>query len=233
MAVITTGWGIGRCRRDFSSDECIMTNSVIAGLFLTLGVSNAELLAQAAPPVSPASLTIELAGGSSFEQRGREQLDRLLVAYDLSPWLFTRTVRIQSRVVPHSHPVLTVNTAYLANDTAQLATFLHEQLHWWFAGRQAATDAAMGELQQLYPDAPDGPPLGARDRQSTYLHLLVCLGEFDVVRQLFGEAVARRTLAAWQHYPWVYREVLERQAPIRAILDRHSLTIPGTMGAVR
>lgn len=203
-----------------------MKISLVAVLLLMPCVIHSKLVAQDRPSGPSFSLHIELATNSVPEQRGRQQLERLLKAYDLAPWLFTRTVRIESRVIPHSHPVLTVNTAYIANDTAQLATLLHEQLHWWFVRHQSATDAAIRDLQQLYPGAPDGPPDGARDQQSTYLHLLVCLGEFDVVRRLFDEAIARRTLGGWQHYRWVYREILERPAPIRAILDRHGLTIP-------
>ena len=83
------------------------------------------------------TLEIRLASGTALEQRGREQLERLLATHDLSRWLFTRTVQIQSRVIPHSHPVLTLNMQYLDNDAAQLASFLHEQLHWFLVQNQA------------------------------------------------------------------------------------------------
>ena len=135
-------------------------------------------------------------------------------------------MQIQSRVIPHSHPVLTLNTRYLADDTAQVATFLHEQLHWFVAAREAAADSALAELRGLYPKAPDGPPTGARNQESTYLHLIVCLLEFEAVRELFGEPTARRTLASWQHYTWIYRKVLERPGPIRAVLRKYRLDSP-------
>jgi hypothetical protein len=77
------------------------------------------------------AIDIRLQSGTPLEERGRDQLRRLLRTYDLHKWLFTRDVLIQSGVIPHSHPVLTLNTRYVDDDTAQLATFVHEQLHWF------------------------------------------------------------------------------------------------------
>jgi hypothetical protein len=123
-------------------------------------------------------------------------------------------------------PVLTLNTQYLENDTAQVATFLHEQLHWFLVRDQAALASATADLERLYPEAPDAPPQGAGGRRSTHLHLLVCLLEFDAVRDLLGESTARQTLGAFPYYTWVYREVLERPEPIRQILRKYSLDAP-------
>src|ERR1044071_6136285 len=72
---------------------------------------------------------IRLQIGTPLEERARDQLRRLLRTYDLHKWLFLRDILIQSGVIPHSHPVLTLNTRYLDEDTAQ--PFVHEQLHWF------------------------------------------------------------------------------------------------------
>ena len=77
----------------------------------------------------PDDIRIELAAGSRLEREGHDQLRRILATYDLSPWM-TRRMGIQSRAIPHSHPVLTLNTRYLDNDTLQAArdensTYLH------------------------------------------------------------------------------------------------------------
>jgi len=171
-------------------------------------------------------IQVSLVSGTPEEQRARDQLLRILSTWDLSRWLFTHEARIDARAIPHSHPVLTVNTRYLANDTAQAATFVHEQLHWFLARHRSATDAAIAELEHVFPGAPQGPPEGARDRYSTYLHLLVCLLEYDALSVLFDEGVARRTLEGWRHYPWVYEQVLERPQMIRPVLVRHGLGSP-------
>ena len=70
-----------------------------------------------------------------------------------------------------------------------------------------------------------GPPEGARNEHSTYLHLLVCTLELDAVSAVFGESVARRLLGDWKHYTWVYREVLARPEPIRDILRARGLDV--------
>ena len=111
-------------------------------------------------------IEIRLHRGTPLEERGRDQLRRLLRAYELRKWLFTRDVLIQSDVIPHSHPVLTLNTRYLDDDIAQLATFVHEQLHWFLTDRvkRAKTGAVLTELRALYPAVPTALPEGARGR---------------------------------------------------------------------
>ena len=61
-----------------------------------------------------------------------------------------------------------------------------------------------------------GNPLGLR---------AVGFLELDAVSAVFGEAAARRTLAGWRHYTWVYREVLARPEPLRAILRARGLEV--------
>jgi hypothetical protein len=55
--------------------------------------------------------------------------------------------------------VLTLNTRYVDNDIAQLATFVHEQLHWLLMDHvdRAKIDAATTELRTLYPRVPTRP----------------------------------------------------------------------------
>jgi len=59
---------------------------------LTLATSDLRGAARAEAPAG--TLEIRLASGTAFEQRGREQLERLLATHDLSRWLLTRTVQI-------------------------------------------------------------------------------------------------------------------------------------------
>ena len=45
----------------------------------------------------PEAIDIRCRSGTPLEERGRDQLRRLLRTYDLHKWLFTRNVLIQSR----------------------------------------------------------------------------------------------------------------------------------------
>jgi hypothetical protein len=171
-------------------------------------------------------LEIRTASGTPLEEHGREQLRRLIATYDVDRWLFTRTVQIQSRVIPHSHPTLTLNTQYIQNDTAQLATFLHEQFHWYLSAKpDSAMHELRAELRSRYPNAPDRGPEGARDLDSTYLHLMVCTLEYEATAAVFGREVARRTLESWRHYTWVYRTVLADNEELVKLLERHGVSI--------
>ncbi len=105
-------------------------------------------------------ITIRLHSGNEREVKAEAQLQRLLREYDLSPWFFTREVMIESGVVPHSHPVLTLNSRYTdGRDERQLSTFLHEQIHWFlFANaNEAAYFAAIDDLREMYPEVPVAP----------------------------------------------------------------------------
>jgi len=199
-----------------------MRNAVLVAVTALLVPAPRGAGAQATVPID-----ILTANGTAVERRGQEQLERVLRTWDVDRWLFTRTVRIEGRVIPHSHPVLTLSAEDVPSDTAQLATFIHEQLHWFVNTKPAARDSAVAELTRMFPDAPDGPRAGgARDRHSTYVHLIICQLEYDAVRDLAGDEAARRVIRAYSHYPWIYREVLERPEPLRRLIRQHGLDHP-------
>jgi hypothetical protein len=168
-------------------------------------------------------IEIRLVNGSASERATRAQLERVLARWDLSPWFFTNIVQIDSGALPHSHPILTLNTGSLANDSVKAKGFIHEELHWFLSRYHASTDSAMDEVRKLYPEL---PPESGPDRESTYLHLLVGVLELDGTVKLFGEAAARRMMARTPFYTWVYREVLDHGDALRAILHKHGLDSP-------
>ena len=72
-------------------------------------------------------IEIALKSGTPREVQTKEQLQRLLKTYDLSKWIFTRSILIDEKAIPHSHPVLTLHTRHLKDDDLLLSTFVHEQ----------------------------------------------------------------------------------------------------------
>ena len=170
-------------------------------------------------------LDIETARGSEMERRTVEQLQGLLRRYDVSPWLFTKRVVVDERAIPHSHPVLTLHTRHLGEDSLLLSTFLHEQLHWFLDAHAAAARLAVTELEKRFPDAPVGFPDGADTRQSTYEHLLVTYLERSLLIQVAGGDATSDVMAFWvkDHYRWIYRTMLDHNKEIGAIVARHRL----------
>lgn len=209
----------------------------LPGLLVLAAVGVFGLLAAAQTPAAQTSaVSIELANNSPNEQKAKEQLERLLKEYDMTRWIFTKRIRIEQRVQPHSHPVLTLNTRSIDNDRRALTNFVHEQIHWFLAGRPRETNDAIRDVKRLYPDAPDNPTKGgARNKDSTWLHLVVCQLEFESARVLFGEEQA---MVLMKHiidesqtlnlgYFWIYQKVLDDQQRLSAVIRTHKLALPG------
>ena len=196
------------------------------------GPAGSEPGPRAAPSAGTAAVArdtaveITLARGLPAEDSARAQVYRLLRTYDLRPWLFTRQLRIERGAIPHSHPVLTLNTRYLDHDVGQLSAFIHEQLHWYVDDRRPAAAAAIAALEARYPEAPVGTDQGGQSRASTYEHLIVCYYELEGLTRLLGEDAARRELAGKRHYRWIYARVLEETTELGALFTRAGFRPP-------
>lgn len=206
---------------------------ILASILAAMLLAQSGAAQNAPAQNADALLEITLKHNDQREQQTRQQLQRLLAAYDVSPWFFTRKIAIESgfNVIPHSHPVLTLSTRHLKDDELLLATFVHEQLHWFLGEKAKETEAAYQELRSLFPKVPVGFPEGGQDEESTYKHLLVCYLEYQAVKELLGELKAKQVLNFWasDHYTWIYRTVLERERELGALLRKHKL-VPARRG---
>lgn len=172
-----------------------------------------------------AQLTVGLAHDSAAERATRDQLLRLVSEHDVAEWIYTTDVLIDETQIPHSHPVLTLHTRHLGDDDLLLSTFVHEQFHWLEEGdRSTSFRAAMADFERLYPDAPARDGGGARDKESTYRHLVVCDLELQAMSQLIGEERARVLLSEITHYEWIYERVLT-DSRVREINVRHGFDL--------
>ena len=176
-----------------------------------------------APSGSHDGVEIALKKGSQSEVRTRERLEKLLQRYDLSKWTFTRKVLIEDGVIPHSHPVLTLNTR--EDLEVLLATYVHEQTHWHLSTNHQRTEKAKAELKAMYPKVPVGSPDGARNEESTYLHLIVIYLEYVAMRELVGEMKAKEVFEGKRYYRWIYKTILADLDRIREVVERYQLQI--------
>ena len=176
-------------------------------------------------PSKGTPIRIDLAGRSERERDARTQLLRLLDTYDLKKWNFANRVRIEWGVIPHSHPVITLNTKYLDDDALALSNYLHEQLHRHLAPKHWKTRAALRDLHRRYPKPPPPGSGGAADDASTYLHYLVCYLEYLALKEVVGAGEALRVIEFWagDHYIEVYKTVLQDFDAIGEIVARHQL----------
>ena len=178
-------------------------------------------------------LRIRLKHGTAAEARMRTALQALTNRYPLTEWIFTDTVEVDEDAWPHSHPVLTLNTANAGDELMALAEFIHEQLHWFEEAHQDDRDRAVAETLLHYPTVPSARPEGAGDEASTRLHLIVCHLEHQALKALIGAAAARQTILALaaHHYGWVYRTVLADEHKIGVIVRSHNLLPRGLRDA--
>lgn len=102
---------------------------------------------------------IEANSADPRELETRDELRGLLTTRDLSGLLWTDRVLVEKWAVPHSHPILTLNTRHAGDDL--LSTFLHEQLHWWTDGCLNWSHA-VDATQESWPTVPDATHGGAK-----------------------------------------------------------------------
>ena len=172
-------------------------------------------------------LVIDTASGHEDEVAVAKIVRRLIDEHELADWMFTKRILIDRETgIPHSHPVLTLNTRYIDDETEILTNIVHEQIHWFVLEDQKALGEAIDAVEKIYPDAPDGPPKGARDLRSTYLHLIICSLEYSALEEKIGREAAEKRLLSKPYYTWVFHAVVKDRDALRALLERHGLVLP-------
>jgi len=160
-------------------------------------------------------------------ERVRDMLRALRRRHDLSRYEYTRVVRIVPGSDTFSHPILTLGNRFADNEDLLLSTYLHEQMHWylWHLGTPDRDPIApfFDELVRRYPEAPTELPDGARNYESTYLHLVINWLEVATTSEFIGRARARGVADAQRTYRWIYRTVLRDWDHLQELYERHGL----------
>ena len=160
----------------------------------------------------PFEAVIDLSAIRGRADQVRATLLKLRDDYDLVRYEYTRRVAIAPGLIPHSHPVLTLN-ALSVEPRAVLSQYLHEQMHWyatWFS--YAQTDAwrsIWSALEQRYPEPPRGFPEGGEDGDSSRLHLIVNWLEVEAVTSTLDRKQAVDVARNAPIYKSLYRIVLD------------------------
>jgi hypothetical protein len=172
-----------------------------------------------------AGSTIDLAHGTDRERQTKAALERVLAAYDLRKYTFTRRVIIEQGAINHAFPALTLNTRFADSPDELLSSYIHEQLHWHLRERGTHQQEAVAELRRAYPGAPIGLPEGAENAFSTYGHLIDCYLEIQADRELIGPERTAAVIRNKGHYTWIYKTVLQDEDKIAGVVRRHRLEV--------
>jgi hypothetical protein len=168
--------------------------------------------------------SIDLSTAQARAEKIVECMKRLREQHDLRRFEYTDHLRVAPTEIPHSHPVLTLNTG-LYDPEAILCEYLHEQMHWYLGGWGCADEngPVIAELKQRYPEAPVGFPEGANDQYSTYLHLLVNWLEIEAASQLIGRERVTEIVGRKHSYRWIYRSVLSDWHSLEGVFRMHGI----------
>jgi hypothetical protein len=160
-------------------------------------------------------------------ERVRDMLAALRRRHDLSRFEYTNVVRIVPGGDTFSHPMLTLGNRFAENEDLLLSTYLHEQMHWylWHLGTPEKDPVApfFDELVRRYPEAPTELPDGARNYESTYLHLVVNWLEVAATAEFIGRRRACAIAEVQRTYRWIYRTVLQDWDMLGELYERHGL----------
>ncbi len=172
------------------------------------------------------SLNITLNSNAPNEQTAMKLLEELFVKYDLGRYSYTKRIFIKSFSVPHSHPVLTLNTKHIQNPDRFLSTYLHEQIHWFFSleHNQKSVENFIKFMREQYPVVPDEQNGGAQNIRSTYLHFGVCFYELELLAELIGHDKAIDVFRNNDDiYFWIIDQVLQNNDLIKNVLIKAGL----------
>jgi hypothetical protein len=160
-------------------------------------------------------------------QRVRNWLGALRQRHNLAPYEYTRHVQVVPASATYSHPILTLGTRFTDTEDHLLATYLHEQMHWYLS-RLGGFDhdpiaPFFNELVRRYPRAPTRLPEGARNYEQTYAHIVVNWLEIEVTSQFIGWERARELANTQFGYRWIYRTVINDREPLRELLTANGI----------
>lgn len=167
---------------------------------------------------------LEITAHGRGAEEAKQVLLKLLDSYDLSDYIYTKKIEIESGVIPHSHPVLTLKAEEKDSPEILLGTFIHEQMHWYWIQNSPGRDIGPRvDFKLKYPSAPTQVPLGSGSADSTYQHIGVCWLEYQGLIRFLGDERANAVLSEKSYYTWIYKTVLEDSAYIGTVMKKYNM----------
>jgi hypothetical protein len=170
---------------------------------------------------------LQINAKDSISQETKTVLEGLLKKYDLKRYIYTKEIHIESKVIPHSHPVLTLQAEEKDKPDELLGTFIHEQMHWYWIEASPGKDIGPRvDFKKKFPTAPIKLPEGSGDESSTYQHLGICWLEYQGLIQTVGPERAKKVLSQKHYYTWIYSTVLNNTEYIGQVMKKYNMDNP-------
>ncbi len=129
--------------------------------------------------------------------------------------IFTDVVVVEKGAIPHSHPILTLNTR-VKDPRLVLKVLVHEQLHW-YVQKHPKYNECIAYLKSKYKDD------GEHNKSGTYPdsyweHIIVCFNTRRYLTTTLLPEDLRWISEQWRPYPTLEDEVIERDREIESDL---------------
>lgn len=152
-------------------------------------------------------------------------LESLCARYDVTPFFFTRRVRIDPDGEARPRPVLTLGTGSLRDPPRFLAEFLGQQMEWFLAAREEAAKAAAAALAAAFPEFHAQNPELAETPAALFRRVAAAWLELEAMLRFFAPEDAEDTLRSHDAARPVYRLVIRNRAAIGEIMEAHGLAL--------
>ena len=139
--------------------------------------------------------------------------------------LFTPDVVVEKGAIPHSHPILTLNTR-VRDSRLLLDTLIHEQFHWYAQEHQQYKDC-IEYLKEKYVDD------GEHNKSGTYPnsyweHIIVCFNTRNYLQSILPKDDIDWIYEQWQAYPTLERLIEEKGEEVRSDLSKFEIIYNGS-----
>lgn len=151
-----------------------------------------------------------------------ESVQTLCQQYEIPE--FTTTVLVEKGAIPHSHPILTLNTRN-KDSKLILKTLIHEQFHW-YAQEHPNYERAISYLKAGYKDDGEHNKSGIYPN-SYWEHIIVCFNTRNYLNNLLPKEDVLWLYDQWQAYPTLERLILDNFATYQSELDKFGLVYNG------
>lgn len=146
-------------------------------------------------------------------------LKSLQEKYDMPT--FTEKVIVEKGSIPHSHPVLTLNTR-TQDELVILKTLVHEQFHW-YAHEHPRELECINYLKTKYKDDGEHNKSG-KYPDSYWGHIIVCFNTRNYLSKILQKDQIKYVYEQWQSYPTLEKEIADNFEEYKKELDRFEIT---------
>jgi len=148
------------------------------------------------------------------EKEVAEVVKELLNKFDIP--IFTNKIQVETKVIPHSHPILTLNTR-TTDPLDLLETLVHEQFHW-FAQENPRYKEAIEYLKENYEDNGECNITG-KHPNSFWEHIIVCWNTRNTLNKLLNKEDIEYAYSVGHQYVKTDKLVLDNFEKIQKELD--------------